>query len=120
MPSIINYMIDEIAVARFLNDDNLDGVPVYAPFEIFKARIERVTPIQRTEIGEDYDVEDWISTLGRVDDRDLVWTAPFTDLNAPRVFAPSPVLERGDARIPRVIREARRMYGVGGHYEFFL
>jgi hypothetical protein len=113
-----DYMIDEIAVASFVDDDNVDQIPTYLAPVVVPARIEERRRELRRADGTTITTETDVATRATVVERDRVWTAPFAGHDTPRTFPPGFVFYDADARSPRRLVNARRMAGSGGHVEF--
>lgn len=117
---IDNYLVDEIAVTPFLNDDNVDQAPQYGPRVVHKARIEEVMREVRRSTGTVVTLETAVATKAAVTARDRVWIAPFVSNDAPRTFPVGFVFVDADGRSPEGVTNARKVGGLDGHVEFFL
>jgi len=115
-----DYMVDEIAVAPFANDDNVNQAPTYGARVVRPARIEEKLRELRKGNGTTVTVDTAVATLGPVTARDKVWIAPFIDNGTPRTFPVGFVFVDADARSPEAVMNARMVGGGGGHVEFFL
>lgn len=121
MRNIRRYMVDQIAVAKYTGQQNLDGTPTYLPVEIIPARIQYMAGIVRhNDDGEYVNANSWIACMDyAVQQLDLVWLAPEA-LDGPRVFPAGYDFDFAKARTPFTTNSARRRFGESGHCEFYL
>lgn len=118
---LANFMVDELAVGAFVDDDNLHGLPTYAAPVVIRARIEERTRTVRQQDGTLLHFSTWIATDNLdIGPRDRVWVPPSAGHNAPRVFPPGFVYVDADARTPQEFQRARRRAGGRGFAQFFL
>lgn len=116
---ITRYLHDEIAVATFVSDDNLDGLPTYSAPVVHRARIENGLKTLRNPDGTTVDTTTSVATRATIGPRDRVWFAPDIE-PGPRTFSPGPLnLSDNDARSPLVVNHARDRLGTQGHWELF-
>lgn len=113
------YLVDEIAVAAFVGDDGLDGLPTYGEPVVHAARIEEKAKRIEKADGTTVDATTWIATEAVIGDRDRVWTAPMNG-NDVRTFPPGFVFVDADARTLSSSTYARRQNGRGGFGEVWI
>lgn len=114
-----SYLVDEIAVAPFLNDDGLDAVATYGPRVIHPCRIEERSKTIRDSDGSFIETTTAVATRAIIGPRDRVWFAPLVSFNRPRTFDSDHVFVDADARSPKTRSLARRRAGGRGHGEFY-
>lgn len=114
------YLVDEIAVARFIADDGLDAVVRYSDPEIHLARIEEKTRTIRREDGTTVDSTTVIATRADIGERDRVWCAPMNGNERARLFPAGFIFVDADARTPLARVYARRVHGNRGFGEVAL
>lgn len=118
--SVAGFLVDEIAVAPFAGDDDVDQTPSYGATVVHPARIEEGLVERRSSAGSTVEQVTVVATLAAVTARDRVWLAPSAGNAAPRTFPVGFVYVDADARSPVSITSAREKSGGGGHVEFRL
>lgn len=118
--SLAGYMVDEIAVAPFAGDDDVDQSPTYGAAVVHPARIEEGLIERRSAEGHVVEQVTVVATEAAVTARDRVWLAPSAGNGSPRTFPVGFTFVDADARSPRNVSAARRMSGGAGHVEFRL
>ena len=114
------YMIDEIAIIRFDNYDNIDGRIAFTAPEIVLARVEAIETSIRNADGQQIDLSHTVATRAIVNNKDKIILGEFVPGQQGRkIILP---LDDSDnkSRSPLRIKYCKDRLGTSGHTEFNL